>query len=643
MAGQNVILPLVGREIPVITDDFVDPEFGTGAVKVTPAHDPNDFEIGLRHDLERINILDPDATVNENGGRYSGMDRYAAREAVVADLEEQGLLERVDDYQHSVGHCYRCATEVEPYLSIQWFVRMGELARAGIDAVRDGRIAFTPKRWEKVYFDWMENIRDWCISRQLWWGHRIPVWYCDDCGGLVVDVEPPSACPCGSTSLRQDPDVLDTWFSSGLWPFSTMGWPEETPELKTFYPTSVLVTAFDIIFFWVARMIMLGLRFMGDVPYREVFVTALVRDFEGKKMSKSSGNVIDPVDMIEAYGTDALRFTVASIAVPGRDINLAEERIEGNRNFVNKIWNASRLVLANLEGYEARAGGPDEQDLELVDRWILGRLAGLISGLDEWMDAYNFSAAGKALQQFFWGEFCDWYLELAKPRFYRGTERERLTAQAVACRVLECSLRLLHPFMPFVTEELWQRLPGAGESIMLAPWPDAGDFRPDLEAEEQMEVVRSVVVGMRSARSEHGIPPSGRLSAVLVCDAETRGILEEYRRYTESLAGLSGMSFAACAPGGEFGIRVVVRGAQVYLAWEQGVDAGEEIERLGKTLAKVEIDLERATAKLANEGFTGKAPPEIVARERAKQVELREKRERLAAQIAALGNARGSS
>ena len=643
VVGKFAVLPLAGRSIPVIADGFVDPEFGTGAVKVTPAHDPNDFEIGLRHSLERVNILNPDATINEEGGRYSGMDRYDARRAVVSDLEEQGLLEKVEEYQHAVGHCYRCATEIEPYLSLQWFVKMGELARAGIDAVRDGRIAFTPKRWEKVYFDWMENIRDWCISRQLWWGHRIPVWYCDGCGAQLVEVEPPDECPCGSGELRQDPDVLDTWFSSGLWPFSTMGWPSATPELDTFYPTSVLVTAFDIIFFWVARMITLGLRFMGDVPYREVFVTALVRDFEGRKMSKSSGNVIDPVDMIDAYGTDALRFTMASIAVPGRDINLAEERIDGNRHFANKIWNAARLVLSNLEGYRPGDGDVEEGELELVDRWIMSRLADLISRLDTSMDSYNFSVAGKALQQFFWGEFCDWFLELAKIRLYGADENERRTARAVACRVLECSLRLLHPFMPFITEDLWQRLPDAGESIMLAAWPEPGLFRPDPRAEEEMELVRSVVVGMRSARSEHGIPPSGKLRAVLVCDGETRGTLEEHRRYLESLAGLASARFETEAPGGEFGIRVVTGGVEVYLAWEPGVDAGEEIDRLARKLAKIEIDLERATAKLSNEGFTGRAPAEVVERERAKQAELREKRDRLNEQIDALEAARRSS
>jgi len=605
-------------------------------VKVTPAHDPNDYEIGLRHDLEQINILNSDGTINENGGPYTGMDRYAAREAVVADLEKQGLLVKVVEHLHAVGHCYRCSTEVEPYLSTQWFVKMEPLARPGIEAVRDGRITFTPERWSKVYFDWMENIRDWCISRQLWWGHRIPVWYCDDCGEQVVAIEEPSSCPCGSEALRQDPDVLDTWFSSGLWPFSTMGWPEKNDTLAMFYPTSVLTTAFDIIFFWVARMIMLGLRFMGDVPFREVFVTALVRDFEGKKMSKSSGNVINPLDIIELYGTDALRFALGSVAVPGRDINVSEERIEGNRNFVNKIWNAARLIFSNLDG-SPETPGESEGEGELADRWIMSRLAGVIESADEGMDSYNFSVAGKALYQFFWGDFCDWYLELIKLRLYHGTPEEKAAALAVACRVLECALRLLHPFMPFVTEELWQKLPGTGESIMIAEWPEAVTFPIDKEAELEMDLLQSVIVGIRSARSEHGIPPSGKVDAAIVAGSEeARGVLENHLDYLTALAGLSGVEFRDSVPSGGFSMRVVAEGAEAFLSWESGVDVGEEIDRLGRRLAKVEADLERAIAKLASEGFVSKAPPAVVAKEREKERELTETRRKLNEQIETL-------
>jgi valyl-tRNA synthetase len=635
VVGRTVNLPLTDRQIPVITDKYIDPEFGTGALKVTPAHDPNDYEIGLRHDLELVNILNPDGTINNNGGPYEGMDRYEAREAVVRDLAEQGLLVKEEEHLHAVGHCYRCHTEVEPYLSTQWFVKMEPLAARGIEAVREGRITFTPERWTRVYFDWMENIRDWCISRQLWWGHRIPVWYCDVCGEKTVEIETPKACRCGSTVLRQDEDVLDTWFSSGLWPFSTMGWPEMTETLENFYPTSVLTTAFDIIFFWVARMIMLGLRFMDDVPFRDVFVTALVRDFEGKKMSKSSGNVIDPLDVIDVYGTDALRFTLGSIAVPGRDINLAEERIEGNRNFVNKIWNAARLVITNLEGYSPGLEIPGE--LDLSDRWIMSRLGGLIERADAGMDSYNFSMAGKALYQFFWGDFCDWYLELVKPRLYRGTPEEKLTAQTVCYKVLECALRLLHPYMPFVTEELWQKLPGTGESIMVARWPEAGSFAVDEQAEREMELLQAVTVGMRSARSEHGIPPSGKIEAVVVCERpQTREILERRLEYVSSLAGLSKVEFADEAPGAGFGMRVVVEGLEAYLSWERGVDAGEEIDRLARKLAKVESDLEKTVAKLGSEGFLAKAPPQVVEKERQKKRELAEQRERLEEQIKGL-------
>ena len=649
IAGRNVVLPLLERQIPVIKDDYVDMEFGTGAVKVTPAHDPNDFEIGLRHSLPQVNVLNPDGTINENGGPYQGLDRYAARDAVVEDLEKQGLLEKVEDHLHAVGHCYRCGTEIEPYLSTQWFVKMKPLAEEGIKAVRDGRTSFTPGRWEKIYFDWMENIRDWCISRQLWWGHRIPVWYCDECGGTVVEVEEPDGCPCGSSKLRQDPDVLDTWFSSGLWPFSTMGWPERTATLGKFYPTSVLTTAFDIIFFWVARMMMLGLRFMGDVPFREVFVTALVRDYEGKKMSKSSGNVIDPIDVIEVYGTDALRFTLASIAVPGRDINLSEERIEGNRNFVNKIWNAARLVLMNMEDYQPipTSGLPgrgmriidDEPGLELVDRWIMSRLSEVISNVDEAMDAYNFSVAGRSLQRFFWGDFCDWYLELAKLRFYRGTPEQKLAAQSVTYRVLECSLRLLQPFMPFITEELWQRLPATGESVMAASWPAAADFKRDTVADDEMSLIQSVVAGIRSARSEHGIPPAEKIDAVLVCaDGRSSSILEEYLVYVEDLAGLAGVEFADGAPEERYDIRVVVEVVEAYLSREQGVDVGEEIDRLARKLKKVEIDLERSIAKLESEDFVLKAPEQVVEKERGKHSELLEKRNKLNDQIETLRN-----
>ena len=577
--------------------------------------------------------MEPDGTINENGGPYRGMDRYAAREAVVEDLRGLGLLEKVTDHLHAVGHCYRCGTEVEPYLSTQWFVRMEPLAREAVEAVREGRIRFTPRRWEKIYFDWMEDIRDWCISRQLWWGHRIPVWYCQSCGEVTAAVEAPEACSCGSTDLEQDPDVLDTWFSSGLWPFSTMGWPEDTPELRVFYPTSVLTTAFDIIFFWVARMIMLGLRFMGDVPFREVFVTALVCDYEGKKMSKSSGNVIDPIDVIDMYGTDALRFTLGSIAVPGRDINLSEKRIEGNLHFANKIWNAARFVLSNLDDYTPDVS-PGCEGRELADRWIISRTAKLIARMDSSMDFYNFSVAGKAIYQFLWGDFCDWYLELIKPRIYGEAGPARLYAQDTACRVLDCSLRLLHPFMPFITEELWQMLPGTGESLMVAQWPEASSFELDPVAEQEMEIIQSVVAGIRSARSEHSVNNRSRIEAVLVCEGDARRVVERELHNIAQLARISPVSFAEEPPADGYDIRVVTEGVQAFLA--SGVDPAREIDRLARRLEKVEADLERCRANLANREFLERAPSVRVEEVRSRFRELSIKREKLAEQMQAL-------
>jgi len=639
IVGKFVILPLVGRRIQVIADSYVDPEFGTGAVKVTPAHDPNDFEIGLRHDLERIIIMTSEAKIAENCGKYTGMDRYEAREEIIKDLENNGLLDKVEEHVHAVGKCYRCGTEIEPYLSTQWFVKMPPLAKPAIQAVRDGKTVFIPGRWEKIYFDWMENIRDWCISRQLWWGHRIPVWYCDACGEMIVEVDEPEKCRCGSSEIRQDPDVLDTWFSSGLWPFSTMGWPEKTPELQVFYPTSVLTTGFDIIFFWVARMMMLGIRFAGDVPFREVFVTALVRDYEGKKMSKSSGNVIDPIDIIEKYGTDALRFTLASIAVPGRDINLSEERIEGNRNFVNKIWNASRLVLSNIGDYEPSADDL-EGKFELADLWILSRMSKTIEAVENALSEYNMSVACKAIHQFFWGEFCDWYLELAKLRFYGDNQEERKVAQAISYRILECSLRLLHPFMPYMTEELWQKMPGTQASIMIAPWPSAEDFPRDEDAEEVMSLIQSVIVGIRQARSEHGIPPSRKICAHLRGEEVAKEICEKNLSYILTLGGLSALSFMDSEPGKDFDLRAVAaRGIEIFLSSGVGLESESEVSRLQKRLKKTLTELERVEKKLSNEEFLRNAPEWVIEKERKKQRELSSIMSKLTAQIE---NLRGS-
>jgi valyl-tRNA synthetase len=636
LVGKTVILPLLGREMPVIADDFVDPDFGTGMVKVTPAHDPNDFEMGRRHSLEEINVLTPEAVVNENGGPYAGLDRYEARNAVVRDLEKMHYIQKVETHLHAVGHCYRCHTVIEPYLSKQWFVSMKELAEPAIAAVEEGKTEFVPARWEKTYFEWMYNIRDWCISRQLWFGHRIPAWYCEECGEVVVSREEPLACTCGG-GLEQDPDVLDTWFSSGLWPFSTLGWPDDVPETSYFYPTSVLVTAFDIIFFWVARMMFLGIHFMGDVPFREVFVTALIRDESGKKMSKSSGNVIDPLDVIERYGADALRFTLGHIAVPGRDVFLSEERIAGSRNFCNKIWNASRFALMNLEGFDLSGTSAEELEYTLADRWILSALSGLIATMDEYCEAYNFSEACRALYEFFWSDFCDWYVELSKLRLYSEDERGRSTAQYVLWTVLEQALRLLHPFMPFITEEIWQRLPHFGESITVAPWPRPLPQMRDSQAEEDMGILREVITCMRRLRSEMGVRPGARLAALVVPLVEGRsGLLEEHKEYITSQARLESLQIAGEVADPASYARGLAAGVEVFVPLASG-DFSEETARIEREIAKLEEESRHFQAKLSNDQFLSKAPAEVVQKERRKLADNRLKIEKLQEQLALLG------
>jgi valyl-tRNA synthetase len=513
LVGKKVLLPLVNREIPIIADDYVDKEFGSGAVKITPAHDFNDFELGKRHDLEQVNILDESGFINENGGPYRGQERYEARANVVADLETQGLLEKLEDYANAVGECYRCKTVIEPYLSLQWYVKVGPLAEVAIEAVQKGHTRIVPQQWEKTYFDWMFNLQDWCISRQIWWGHRIPVWYCADCEGLTVSREDASVCThCGSTEISQDTDVLDTWFSSALWPFSTMGWPEQTDTLAKFYPTSCLVTGFDILFFWVARMMMMGLKFMDDVPFKDVYIHALVRDAQGQKMSKSKGNVIDPLHVIDEYGADAFRFTLSSFAAMGRDIKLSTERIAGYRNFCNKLWNASRFTLMNLNGLEPSAIKLDRQELSDADRWILTRLEETIRLTGQALDGYKFNEAASTLYAFTWHNFCDWYIEMAKDDLYGDDSQARARVQCVLFTVLEQLLRLLHPFMPFITEEIWQALPGERpcESIMQAAYPDGAGLPTDAAGAERMELVMDVIRAIRNIRGEMDVPPGDR-------------------------------------------------------------------------------------------------------------------------------------
>ncbi len=638
--GQTLTIPSVEGtiEMKVVADAAVDPKFGTGVVKVTPAHDPADFEIGRRHGLEVRQVIGFDARMNERAGKYQGLDRFEARQRVLDDLRALGLLEKTEPYRHRVGVCYRCKTVVEPLVSKQWYLRTKPLAEPAIKAVRDGRTRIVPRMWVKTYYAWMENIRDWCISRQLWWGHRLPVWYCDAEGTTHVSREDLAECPQCRGPLRQDEDVLDTWFSSALWPFSTLGWPRETPELKTFYPTSCLVTGFDILFFWVARMMMMGLHIMGEVPFRDVYIHALVRDMEGQKMSKSKGNAIDPLEVMDQYGTDALRFTLAALAAQGRDVRLSAERIEGYRNFANKIWNAARFALLNLGDYRpalARKAAP-----ALADRWIQSRLAGTVAAVRRALAAYRFNEAAGAVYQFLWHEYCDWYVEWSKLALYRGDDpAARARTQATLREVLETALRLLHPFMPFLTEEVWQRLPkgrGAPASIMLARFPRPRRGAADPRAEAEMGLLMAVVTAVRNVRSEMQIP-AGRSLSVIVRppDAAQAALLQDALAPLGALARAEVRVDPAAVrpPRSALGL---AEGCEVYIPLEGVVDLSAERRRLERDLGRVEEELARLEAKLARPEFRERAPADVVAREEARRAEqgalgakLREALERL--------------
>ncbi len=625
-AGRFFRLPLTSREIPLITDAYCDMEFGTGAVKVTPAHDPNDFDIGERHDLPGITVISLDGTMtHEAGERYEGLDRYECRKKVVNDLKEGGYLVRVDDHEHSVGQCYRCQTVIEPIISRQWFVKMKDLAKPAMEAVEDGRIRIYPESWEKTYFEWMNNIRDWCISRQIWWGHRIPVWTCPECDEIMVEVEDPTVCTaCGSRDIQQAEDVLDTWFSSALWPFSTMGWPEETQTLKKFYPTSCLVTGFDILFFWVARMTMMGIKFMDDVPFREVYIHALVRDGEGHKMSKSRGNVIDPLVMIDKYGADAFRYTLTAFAAMGRDIKLAEDRIEGYRHFINKIWNASGLVLRYIGGFkEEQILNPPPPNGQ-HNRWILSRLSQVIISVTDALDTYRFNEAANLIYQFFWHEFCDWYLELAKPSFYGeyGGSGRRETS-LTAAHVLEAVLRLMHPVIPFITEEIWQRLPMGGESIMLAPFPEARESDRNPEVEEVSAIVMDVTSAIRNLRAQLGVQPSQRVPATVLChDAIIAAVLRGNVTDIMRLAALESLEILEDGEKPDDVSITIVRGQEVYIRPDTRVDVEAETLRLGRALQKAAAELEKVERKLKNPQFIRKAPGEVVEKNRNIRDEL---------------------
>ncbi|NPC85372.1 valine--tRNA ligase, partial [Pyxidicoccus fallax] len=680
LAGKSVKLPLTDREIPIIADaELVDPKFGTGVVKVTPAHDFNDYQTGLRHKLPMLTILDEAARMTKETGKYAGLDRFEARKQVLADLTEQGLLEKEEPHMLNVGTCQRCATVVEPRLSPQWFIKIEPLAKPAIEAVEQGRTKFVPESWTNTFFHWMRNIHDWCVSRQLWWGHQIPAYYCTSCsprqgddtdlpldaptvkvGGVdfaraepIVAREQPKSCPkCGGASFIQDPDVLDTWFSSGLWPFSTLGWPRETPELKTFYPTSVMETGHDIIFFWVARMMMMGIHFMGDVPFRTVYLHAMVRDEKGQKMSKTKGNVIDPLDIVlgapadklqptlknrfpqgmPPFGADALRFTLASLTQQGRDIKLSMDRLEGYKAFGNKLWNASRFALMNMGDFRMEAGPLDRSTLTLADRWILSRLQRATTEARALLESYSFGEAASTLYQFLWAEFCDWYIELAKGSLYGEDAAAKDSTRRVLVYCLDRILRLLHPFMPFITEEIWQKLPMARptDSIMIAPYPEPDAAHVDEAAEGEMAPVIAAIEGLRTIRGESNLSPATKVKAVVQsADVRTRELLERWRGYLMPLAGLSEVTVGAPGAKPPQAAAFVGSNLEIYVPLAGLVDLDAERERLKKEIARAEQEMAGVLRKLENPNFVAKAPPDVVEKDRARVEELKERKAKL--------------
>lgn len=633
LVGKTCILPIMNREIPIFADDYVDMEFGTGCVKTTPCHDPNDFEMGQRHNLEQILVFNEDATVNENGGKYQGLDRYECRKAVLRDLEEGGYLVKTEDHEHNVGTCYRCGTTVEPMTSAQWFVKMAPLAKPAMDVVHDGRVKFVPGRFANTYLRWMENVHDWCISRQLWWGHRIPAYYCEDCGEMTVAKEDVTVCPkCGGTHIHQEEDVLDTWFSSALWPFSTLGWPEKTRELDYFYPTSVLVTGYDIIFFWVARMIFSGMEQMHEEPFKTVYIHGLVRDAQGRKMSKSLGNGIDPLEIIEQYGADALRFTLVTGNSPGNDMRFSTEKVEASRNFANKIWNASRFIQMNLTIDNAELPA----DLALEDKWILHKYNELVKAVTENIDKYELGIAVQKLYDFIWDNFCDWYIEIVKPRLQNHDDvaaNER--AQKVLCYVLRGTMQLLHPFMPFITESIWQALPHDGPSIMVSKWPEYQTELCFAAEAEQVETMMDTIRAIRARRAEMNVPPSKRAQVILLTDE--RAAYEAGILFFSKLAYASEVIFADAMPeNADSMVSVVTKGATAYMPMGELIDFEKERERLNKEKAKVQKDLDFVNKKLNNPGFVAKAPAAVVEQEREKVAKLEELMAKLDASLAAL-------
>ncbi len=622
LVGKTLILPIVHREIPVIADDYVEMDFGTGVVKITPAHDPNDFEVGLRHNLEVINVLTADAKITEDYPAYAGMDRYEARKAIVKDLEKEGALVEIEDYSHNVGTCYRCGTTVEPRVSKQWFVKMKPLAQPAIDAVKTGETKFIPQRFEKVYFHWLENIRDWCISRQLWWGHRIPAWYCADCGEITVSRTAPCACAhCGSKNIEQDPDTLDTWFSSALWPFSTLGWPDETEDLKHYYPTNTLVTGYDIIPFWVMRMMFSGIEQTGKAPFDTVLIHGLVRDAQGRKMSKSLGNGIDPLEIIDKYGADALRFTLATGNSPGNDMRFSDERVEASRNFANKIWNAARFILMNLGDDEPAPHIPE--NLILEDKWILSLYNALVAGVTDSLEKFELGMAVQKLYDFIWDVFCDWYIEIAKIRLNGDDEAAKATVKAVLVYVMSNTLKLLHPFMPFITEEIWQTLPHEGESIMISPWPKTDDALNYTAEEAQMERIMTAIKAVRNRRAEMNVAPSKKAKVFIetaYADTFNKGTV-----FFTRLASASEVKVAESFDGMDDAVSIITESARIYIPMDELVDFKAEIARLQKEKAAVQKELDFVNGKLNNENFVSKAPAAVVEGQRQAKTQLCEK------------------
>ena len=634
VVGKNLVLPIVGRVLPIIADEYVDPAFGTGAVKVTPAHDPNDFDMGQRHNLPTIRVIGNKGTMTaEAGDAYAGLDRYECRKKLVADLDAAGYLVKIDEHAHAVGHCQRCNTVVEPLVSKQWFVRMQPLAEPAMEVVRAGRTEFVPERFTKTYMNWLENIRDWCISRQIWWGHRIPAWYCTDCGQTIVSRQDLTACPHCGGKIDQDPDVLDTWFSSALWPFSTMGWPDQTRELERYYPTSVLVTGYDIIFFWVARMMFMGMEFMQEVPFRHVFIHGLVRDSQGRKMSKSLGNGIDPLEVIEKNGADTLRFTLVTGNTPGNDMRFYWERVESSRNFANKIWNASRFVLMNLEDFDSAAPCGE---LTLADRWILSRYAQTVTGVTDNMEKFELGEAARMLYDFIWGEFCDWYIELVKPRLYnKEGATGRHTAQFVLAYILERTMRLLHPFMPFISEEIREHLPHEEGSIVRSAWPSAEPERIDETAEMQMGAVMETIKAVRNMRAEMNVP-LGRKGEVIIqpATAELAAVLSENMPFIKTMATAEPLQIiptGAAKP--ENSVSRVISGIEVYLPLKGLIDVEKEVARMNKELQAIENELSRIDGKLANAGFIAKAPAAVLEQQKTRRTEIMEKMTAIRGQI----------